>query len=65
MSADLIERITKIAAAVDAWKKLPKEGRPESVGCPICGGTLRIGMAGPRGHARGICDTPDCVRFIE
>lgn len=33
--------------------------------CPICGGNLRVSIAGRNGHSQGKCATEGCISWIE
>lgn len=56
-----------VLAALSAVKtKFKSDGaHRSSVPCPRCGGTIEYLVSGPRNHSQGVCQTADCLSWIE
>jgi hypothetical protein len=42
-----------------------KKGAAGTVKCPECGGKLRYSIAETNGHIRAVCETADCISFMQ
>jgi hypothetical protein len=41
------------------------QGYRETATCPVCKGKLHVSISGYNGHARVLCETDGCVKWIE
>lgn len=62
------DKMEKFGLVIDALEKAPAtgDGKPATMPCPVCGGTLRYIKGTHRGRPmiRASCGTPDCVRMM-
>lgn len=61
--------ISRLQLVLEAIKPIrqTKKGQNWSgtITCPVCQGNLRLTHAACNGHMSAMCDTPDCVGFME
>ena len=67
--ADSIEKslhmMSVVMPVVDEWRKKEPFGKEETIECPECKGKLHLSQSGYNGHVHGICETANCVRWME
>ncbi len=67
--ADGIERsmrqLETAAPFIRQWRAKPPLGKSEVVECPVCHGKLHLSQSGYNGHVRAVCETGDCLNFVE
>lgn len=61
-----IERVVKVEPLIATMKTEFKDRDGEkTVACPICGGNLRMTHSSYNGHVHGVCDTKNCIAWME
>jgi hypothetical protein len=70
--ADSIEKHFKemelVMPVVNKWRTWSNNNRvskQEVIKCPACKGKLHLSQSSYNGHVRGVCETEDCVNWIE
>jgi hypothetical protein len=63
--AVVLNRITVVMPAINAWRDKPPRGKQETIVCPSCGGKLHLAQSSYNGHVSAKCETTDCVELIE
>lgn len=59
------ERMVALFAAIELVHDKIKPGESGTIECPLCGKTMQAARAKSNGHARAMCETKDCLRFIQ
>jgi hypothetical protein len=63
---DHIAKMLVVEGAVAPLRqKFAKTGGSETIKCPVCGGKLAVSISSYNGHARVVCSTESCVRWME
>ena len=67
----MITKRDQIEFVLEAYDEIHARGYKKGNGgsgilvCPKCGGTLHFRVAGCNGHIHGMCETKDCLRWME